>query len=466
MKGKILIVDDDKAHLSMLETLLKSLSQSTECVTDGEDAIREARENPYDVILMDVRMANVSGMEALREIKAFNPSIPIIIMTAYSSVDKAVEAMRLGADDYLTKPLNFDELKLSIERVTKHLQLSLENRELKEQLFSESSFSGIIGSSPAMQAVINTAKIAAPTDATILVSGESGTGKELFAKALHNNSNRKQNRLVSVNCAALNETLLESELFGHEKGAFTGADKRRDGLFLAADKGTIFLDEIGEIPLSMQVKLLRTIQEREIQRVGSDKTIHVDVRIIVATNRSLEEEVKKGHFREDLFYRLNVININVPPLRDRADDVPLLAQRFLNKFTDENNKLIKGFTPMSMDALTKYSWPGNVRELENVIERAIILCMGQYISEKDLPPNILKDYEPEDSIQSQLSGGSKSLDDIEKIALIETLKQTKGNKTEAAKILSITRTTLRNKLKKHNLDLEKILPAVQGQADG
>jgi len=456
MKGKILIVDDDKAHLAMLETLLKSLSQSTECVTDGEDAIREARENPYDVILMDVRMANVSGMEALREIKAFNPSIPIIIMTAYSSVDKAVEAMRLGADDYLTKPLNFEELKLSIERVTKHLQLSLENKELKEQLFSESSFSGIIGSSPAMLEVINTVKIAAPTDATILISGESGTGKELFAKAIHKNSNRKQNRLVSVNCAALNETLLESELFGHEKGAFTGAEKRRDGLFLAADKGTIFLDEIGEIPLSMQVKLLRTIQEREIQRVGSDKTIHIDVRIIVATNRSLEEEVKTGHFREDLFYRLNVINITVPPLRDRTDDVPLLAQRFLNKYTDENNKLIKGFTPMAMDALTKYSWPGNVRELENVIERAIILCMGQYISEKDLPPNILEDYEPEDSIQSQLSGGSKSLEDIEKIALVETLKQTKGNKTEAAKILNITRTTLRNKLKKHNLDLEKI----------
>jgi two-component system response regulator HydG len=453
MKCKILIVDDDKAHLSMLETLLKSLSQSTECVTDGEDAIREARENPYDVILMDVRMANVSGMEALREIKAFNPSIPIIIMTAYSSVDKAVEAMRLGADDYLTKPLNFEELKLSIERATKHLQLSLENKQLKEQLISDNSFSGIIGSSHAMQEVIKTAKIAAPTDATILISGESGTGKELFAKALHNNSNRKQNRLVSVNCAALNETLLESELFGHEKGAFTGAEKRRDGLFLAADKGTIFLDEIGEIPLSMQVKLLRAIQEREIQKVGSDKSIKIDVRIIVATNRSLEEEVKKGHFREDLFYRLNVINIKVPPLRDRGDDVPLLAQRFLNKYTKENDKLIKGFTPMAMDALSKYSWPGNVRELENVIERAIILCMGQYISEKDLPPNILKDYELEDAIQTQLSGGGKSLDDIEKIALIETLKQTKGNKTEAATILNITRTTLRNKLKKHDLDL-------------
>tara|TARA_B100000614_G_scaffold261860_1_gene292975 strand:+ start:1123 stop:2532 length:1410 start_codon:yes stop_codon:yes gene_type:complete len=465
MKGKILIVDDDKAHLSMLETLLKSLFQSTKCVTDGEDAIREAKENPYDVILMDVRMANIGGMEALREIKGFNPSIPIIIMTAYSSVDKAVEAMRLGADDYLTKPLNYEELKLSIERVTKHLQLSSENRQLKEQLYSASGFSGIIGSSPAMQEVINTAKIAAPTDATILITGESGTGKELFAKALHQNSNRKQNRLVSVNCAALNETLLESELFGHEKGAFTGADKRRDGLFLAADKGTIFLDEIGEIPLPMQVKLLRTIQEREIQKVGSDKPVNVDVRIIVATNRSLEEEVKKGHFREDLFYRLNVININVPPLRDRADDVPLLAQRFLNKYTEENNKRIKGFTPMAMDALAKYNWPGNVRELENVIERAIILCMGQYISEKDLPPNILKDYEPEDSIQSQLSGRNRTLDDIEKIALIETLKQTKGNKTEAAKILNITRTTLRNKLKRHNLNLEKIIGAGQNGSD-
>jgi len=457
MKGRILIVDDDASHLSMLETLLKSLSYATECVTDGEDAIREARETPYDLILMDVRMANVGGMEALKEIKAFNPSIPIIIMTAYSSVDKAVEAMRLGADDYLTKPLNFEELKLSIERVTKHLQLSLENDQLKQQLASEGNFSGIIGSSPAMQNVMNTAKIAAPTDATILISGESGTGKELFAKALHNNSKRKQHPLISVNCAALNETLLESELFGHEKGAFTGADKKRNGLFLAADKGTIFLDEIGEIPLSMQVKLLRTIQEREIQRVGSDKPIHIDVRIIVATNRNLEEEVQKGRFREDLFYRLNVINIKVPPLRDRADDVPVLAQRFLNKYSNENKKEIKGFTPMAMDVLTKYNWPGNVRELENVIERAIILCLGRYISEKDLPSNVLKDYEPESSVRSQLSGGGKTLDEIETMALIETLRQTKGNKTEAAKILNITRTTLNNKLKRQNLTLDNIL---------
>jgi two-component system response regulator HydG len=459
MKGRLLIVDDDTAHLSMLETLLKSLSYAIECVQDGVDAIRQVQKMPYDLVLMDVRMANVGGMEALKEIKHLNPAIPVIIMTAYSSVDKAVEAMRLGADDYLTKPLNFEELKLSIERVTKHLQLSLENSQLKAQLLSEGDFSGILGTSPAIKAVIDTAKIAAPTDATILISGESGTGKELFAKAIHKNSKRKENPLISVNCAALSETLLESELFGHEKGAFTGADKPRDGLFISADKGTIFLDEIGEVPLSMQVKLLRVLQEKEIQKVGSDKVKNIDVRVIVATNKDLEKEVEKGAFRQDLFYRLNVINVKVPPLRDRADDIPLLAQKFLNKYAKENKKDIKGFTPMAMDALVKYSWPGNVRELENIIERAIILCLGQYICEKDLPSNVLKDYEPENLVRQQLTVGGKTLDEIESIALIETLRQTKGNKTEAARILNITRTTLNNKLKRHNLDLDKILPA-------
>lgn len=458
MKGRLLIVDDDTAHLSMLETLLKSLSYTIECVKDGSDAIRQVQEIPYDLVLMDVRMANVGGMEALKEIKHFNPAVPVIIMTAYSSVDKAVEAMRLGADDYLTKPLNFEELKLSIERVTQHLQLSLENSQLKEQLLGQGDFSGIIGTSPAIREVIDTAKIAAPTDANILISGESGTGKELFAKAIHTNSKRKEKPLISVNCAALSETLLESELFGHEKGAFTGADKPRDGLFISADKGTIFLDEIGEIPLSMQVKLLRGLQEKEIQKVGSDKVTNIDVRVIVATNKNLEKEVEAGNFRQDLFYRLNVINVKVPPLRHRADDIPLLAQKFLDRYTKENNKEIKGFTPMAMDALVKYGWPGNVRELENIIERAIILCLGQYISEKDLPANVLKDYEPDNVIGHDLSGGGKTLNEIESIALIKTLKQTKGNKTEAAKILNITRTTLNNKLKRHNLDLDKILP--------
>ncbi|WP_457552401.1 sigma-54-dependent transcriptional regulator [Desulfobacula sp.] len=457
MKGKILIVDDDKAHLSMLQTVLKSLNHSIECVTDGEDAIRAAGDNPYDLILMDVRMANVGGMEALEKIKSFNPSIPIVIMTAYSSVDKAVDAMKLGAYDYLTKPLNFEELKITIERAMDHLRLTIENSKLKKKLSSELSFSGIIGSSLSMKKVIAMAKLAAPTGATILISGESGTGKELFAKAIHHNSHQKKNRMVAINCAALNETLLESELFGHEKGSFTGADKRRDGLFLSADKGTIFLDEIGEIPLSMQVKLLRAIQEREIQRVGSDKTISVDVRIIVATNKNLEDEVKKGNFREDLFYRLNVINIKVPSLEERKEDIPLLAQNFLTIFSKKNRKSFKGFTPMAMDALTKYQWPGNVRELENAIERAIILSMGQYISEKDLPLTIMKTYTPENGFLHQISGiGGRSLDEIERIALFETLKQTKGNKTKAAKILHITRTTLNNKCKKYHLKPEDI----------
>ena len=459
MKGNILIVDDDTAHLSMLETVLKSLGHAIDTATDGKDAISGVKNSPYDLVLMDVRMANIDGMEALEKIKQFNPAIPIIIMTAYSSVDKAVEAMKLGAYDYLTKPLNFDDLKLTIQRAMSHLQLTRENADLKKKLSSDSGFSRLIGSSPAMKTVMETARIAAPTDATILITGDSGTGKELFAKAIHDHSNRKTNKLVSINCAALNETLLESELFGHEKGAFTGADKKRDGLFLHGDKGTVFLDEIGDIPPSMQVKLLRTIQEREIQRIGSDRPIRIDVRIIVATNKNLEQEVKEGRFREDLFYRLNVINIRIPPLKKRPDDIPLLAQHFLARFSQKNRKWFKGFTPGAMDAMIKYPWPGNIRELENAVERAVILSMGQYLSEKDLPGNVMKNYRPDDGSSQNLLAelGGKPLDEVEAMALVQTLKQTGGNKTAAAKLLNITRTTLNNKIKKYHLDLDHIL---------
>ena len=458
MKGRILIVDDDTAHLSMLQTVLKSLGHAIDTAMDGKDAIRGVEETPYDLVLMDVRMADVDGMAALETIKTFNPAIPVIIMTAYSSVDKAVEAMKLGAYDYLTKPLNFDDLKLTIERAMSHLHLTRENADLKKRISSETGFSRIIGTSPAMKAVMETARIAAPTDATILITGDSGTGKELFARAIHDQSPRKTNKLVSINCAALNEPLLESELFGHEKGAFTGADKKRDGLFLHADKGTIFLDEIGDIPPSMQAKLLRAIQEREIQRIGSDRPIRIDVRIIVATNKNLEQEVKNGRFREDLFYRLNVIHIRVPALKERPDDIPLLAQHFLTRFSQKNRKRFKGFTPAAMDALIKHSWPGNVREFENAVERAVILSMGQYISEKDLPSDVVKNYRPGQGSQNPFPGlGGKSLDEVETMALIQTLKQTGGNKTEAAKLLNITRTTLNNKIKKYGLDLNQIL---------
>jgi len=436
----------------MLNTVLGSLGHEVEQATDGKEAVTAALKHPYDLILMDVRMSNVDGIEALQQIKEFNPAIPIIIMTAYSSVDKAVAAMKLGAYDYLTKPLNYDELKITLERAMNHLKLSLENRELKKKILSGNSFDDIIGSSPAMERVKETARISAPTDANILITGESGTGKELFAKAIHKTCDRRNHMLVVVNCAALTETLLESELFGHEKGAFTGADKRRDGLFKQADKGSIFLDEIGEMPISMQVKLLRAIQEREIQRVGGDKPIKVDVRIMAATNRNLALEVKNKNFREDLFYRLNVINVEVPPLRERIGDVPLLAQHFLNKYSEKNRKDLKGFTPTAMDALSRYAWPGNVRELENCLERAVILCMGQYISEKELLPSVVENYTSQ--IDSQRPGpaiGRRSLDDVETITIKETLAATKGNKSQAAKILNITRTTLNNKLKKYGI---------------
>ncbi len=453
MKGTILIVDDDLAHLRMLQTVLKSLGHKVETATDGSEAIIMAKEKPCDLILMDVRMANVDGIEALRRIKEFNPALPIIIMTAYSSVDTAVEAMKLGAYDYLTKPLNFEEMKLIIERAMEHLQLKLENRLLKEQVASGNSFAEIIGSSNAMQKVLDMAHIVAPTEATVLITGESGTGKELFAKAIHTTSERKRGPLVTVNCAALTETLLESELFGHEKGTFTGADRQRNGRFMQANKGTIFLDEVGEIPLTMQAKILRTIQEREIQRLGSDEVLHVDVRIVAATNRNLEEEVQNGRFREDLFYRLNVMNIHIPPLRRRPEDIPLLAQHFLQKYVQKNRKDLKGITPAAMELLSHGSWPGNVRELENVIERAVILTMSPYISEKDLPLTLTAPQVPASDSTSSGGLGGKSLEEIESRAIKETLEQTEGNKSEAAKLLNITRTTLNNKLKKYNISL-------------
>ena len=392
MTASILIVDDDKGHLSMLKTILAGWGHAVEGVEDGGNAIDKVRETPYDAVLMDVRMARVSGIEALGKIKEINPAIPVIIMTAYSSVDTAVEAMKLGAYDYLTKPLNFDELRLVLERSLEHMQLRKENQTLKERISEDASLTNIIGKSPPMHDLLEMVKTVAATEATILISGESGTGKELIAKAIHANSNRRKHNLVTVNCAAITDTLLESELFGHEKGAFTGADKRREGRFMQANGGSIFLDEIGEIPLPMQAKLLRAIQEREIQRVGSDQVLKVDVRIVAATNRDLLSEVEKGTFREDLYYRLNVVNLRTPSLKKRMEDIPLLAGFFLTRFAELNRKPIKGFTPLAMDMLVKYQWPGNVRELENAVERAVILAAGEFVAEKDLPPTVTRHF--------------------------------------------------------------------------
>jgi two-component system response regulator HydG len=457
MGADILVVDDDKAHLSMLCTIISGWGHKPFGVEDGSDAIQSVAENPYDAILMDVRMAKVGGIEALSRIKEINPSIPVIIMTAYSSVDTAVEAMKIGAYDYLTKPLNFDELKLTLERALEHMNLIEENKNLKERISKEGA-AGIIGRSEPVKKLLEMVKTVAETEATVLILGESGTGKELFAKAIHSESNRKNAKLVTVNCAALTDTLLESELFGHEKGSFTGADKKRDGRFVQADHGTLFLDEVGEIPMPMQSKLLRALQEGEIQRVGSDEILKVDVRIIAATNRDLQEEARKGSFREDLYYRLNVVSLKIPALADRREDIPLLASFFLSKFAERNRKKIKGFTPGAMDKLNHYKWPGNVRELENAVERAVILTAGEYISEKDLPPTIVDGFEDnkkpavEAGIEASSHVGGKPLYEIEKIAIRETLAETGWNKSEAARILNITRTTLDNKIKKYGIE--------------
>jgi len=457
MNGSILIVDDDKGHLAMLTTILTGWGYATHGVEDGADAIACVREQPYDAILMDVRMAKVGGIEALQRIKEINPAIPVIIMTAYSSVDTAVEAMKLGAYDYLTKPLNFDDLKFTLERSLEHMALARENRSLKQQLSSDATLGNIIGTSKVMRELIDTVRTVSATEATVLITGESGTGKELIARAIHANSPRKEGPLVTVNCAAITDTLLESELFGHEKGAFTGADKKRDGRFMQAHKGSIFLDEVGEIPLHMQAKLLRAIQEREVQRVGSDKPVKVDVRIIAATNRDLQEDVRNGKFREDLYYRLDVVNLRVPALNERKEDIPLLAKHFLERFAEKNRRKMKGFTPAAMDMLIRYPWPGNVRELENALERAVILSLGDYITERELPPGVVEHNKGE--LEECLPGAGLAgmpLEEVEKAAIIQTMQETGGNKSEAAKILQITRTTLNNKIRKYGIATDRI----------
>ncbi len=452
-KATVLVVDDDEGHLSVVKTVIKSWGYDVEGADDGTKAIEKAKERPFGLIVMDVRMAEMSGIEALKVIKEYNPAIPILIMTAYSSVESAVEALKAGAYDYLTKPLDFDVLKLTLERALDHTSLRVENLELKKKLRSSHDLANIIGKSQPMKELIEMVAMVAPSEATALITGESGTGKELIARSIHYNSGRKEGPLVTVNCAALTETLLESELFGHEKGAFTGADRRREGRFMQADKGTIFLDEIGEMSSVMQAKLLRVIQDREIQRVGSDFTLKVDVRILAATNRDLQEDVSAGRFREDLYYRLNVVTLRVPPLRERVEDIPLLAQHFLETYARKNKKRMKGLTPLAMDMFLKYDWPGNVRELENAVERAVILGPGDYITEKELPLSITKAYPHAEEIDRPptVSKEPQSLQEAEKEAVLTALKASGGNKSETARVLGITRKTLHKKLQKYGM---------------
>jgi len=444
----ILVVDDDLAHRMMLKKLLGGWGYEVYEADDGAVAIEKVRQTSFDLILMDIRMLNISGIEALEQIKIINPAIPVIIMTAYASVETAVTALKKGAYDYLTKPLDFDELKIAIGRATEHNRLKKENEYLKIRLGEQFDRQNLIGQSPSMIKLLDTIAQVAATEATILITGESGTGKEVIANAIHYNSFRKDAPFIKINCAALTETLLESELFGHEKGAFTGADRRREGKFLQAEGGSLFLDEVSEMSPAMQVKLLRVLQERELTRVGGAEVIKVNVRLIAASNKDLKKEMEKGRFREDLFYRLNVVGLNVPPLRERKEDIPMLAQHFLQQFVVQNSKKIKGLTPQAMEKLLKYSWPGNIRELMNAIERAVVLSRKEYLDAEELVL-MMADNSVDVKTTQNRSLENSPLEEVEKMTILEAINACSGNKSEAARRLGITRKTLRKKLEKY-----------------
>ena len=448
MTRDILIADDDDAHRIMLTTLLTGWGYRTFEADDGSTAIEMVKKRPFDLILMDIRMVKVSGLEALEAIKGINPSIPVIVVTAYSSVETAIDAMKKGAYEYLTKPLDFEEMRMKMEQAMDHSRLKQENLLLRELIGERFDTRNIIGKSPVMVRLLETTSKAAASDATVLVTGESGSGKEVIAGAVHFNSSRRDNPFIKLNCAAISEGLLESELFGHEKGAFTGAIRRREGRFIQASHGTLFLDEISEMSMGMQAKLLRVIQEKELNRVGGEEVLTVDVRLIAATNRDLLSEVQKGNFREDLYYRLNVITLKVPPLRHRREDIPLLAEHFLRLFCERNSKEVKGFTPQAMDRMIRYGWPGNIRELMNTIESAVVLSGSEYLTEDILP--FIPEPLPEPATPADFPT-DLPLGEVERSTILKTLEISGGNKSEASRKLGITRATLHKKLKKYGV---------------
>ncbi len=449
--AELLVVDDDHAHRTMLKTLLSGWGYPVFEADDGTSAIAAVERRSFDLVLMDIRMLQMSGLEALPDIRKRDPRIPVVIMTAYSSVDTAVEALKAGAYDYLTKPLDFEKLRLTIDRAVERSRLEAENRLLKSRLAERFERDQIIGNSAAMSRVLDRIAQVAPSDATVLITGESGTGKELVANAVHFNSPRRDGPFVKINCAALTETLLDSELFGHERGAFTGADRRKDGQFLLAHKGSIFLDEVSEMSLPMQAKLLRVLQEKEFSRVGGEAVITVDVRVIAASNRGLVDAVADHTFREDLFYRLNVVAIPVPTLAERREDIGLLAEAFLRRFSEKNGKPIEGFTREAVNRLVRHPWPGNVRELMNAVESAVVLTRTALIDVSDLPTVLQEEGRGgvnKEALDEALEG--MTLEAVEKAVILKRLEATGGNKSECARRLGITRKTLHNKLKQYH----------------
>ena len=451
MTAKILVVDDDASHRTMLRAVLSSEGYQVQEADDGDTACSALEKDLFDLVLMDLRMKRMHGDAAQEKMAHISPGTPVIIMTAYGSVRSAVKALKAGAQDYLTKPIDIDEMKMLVAKALHHRKLEEENLNLKERLDAQFDFGSIIGRSPSMRELFETLGLVAPSEATVLIQGESGTGKELVANAIHHNSPRKDRPFVKVNCAALPETLLENELFGHEKGAYTGANGPKKGRFQLADQGTLFLDEIAEMAPATQAKILRVLQEREFEPVGGSRTIHVDTRIISATNRNLENEITAGRFREDLYYRLNVVAIKVPPLRNRSVDIPVLADFFLNRYARKNHRKLKGLHPRAMDLLLRHSWPGNVRELENVIERAVIMARGDMVNPEHFPSTLKGRHSQEAAGEPVLASG-RSLKEVEKEMIIKTLEDMGGNRTRTAEVLGISRRTLQLKLKEDGIN--------------
>lgn len=454
-KGRVLVVDDEANARTALCELLRGEGYAVETAADGFKALGKIAEFEPEVVLTDLKMPGMDGVELLEKLRAQDEAACVIVMTAFGAVESAVSAMKEGAADYLTKPLNMTELTLVLDREFDRLRLRRETGTLRARLAERYSFENIIGSSPAMQEVFKTVAQVATSRASVLITGESGTGKELIAAAIHQRSPRAKGPFVKLHCAALAETLLESELFGHERGSFTGAAGRREGRFFQASGGTLFLDEIGEVSPGVQVKLLRFLQEHEFERVGGNETVWVDVRVIAATNRDLKAAVSEGRFREDLYYRLNVITLQMPALRDRLSDVPLLASHFLKKYVAENEKVIDGFSEDALLRLSGYNWPGNVRELENVIERAVVLASGTRITGTELPPHLFPNRE---------GGGimipGSTLDDIERHAILHTLEATGGSTSRAAEMLGISVRKIQYKLHEYQSAPKGGAPAV------
>ena len=452
---KILVVDDDTDVLEVISDILGQAEYEVDQAKDGREAVQRVENDFYDLVITDLNLPCVDGMKVLEYVIDQSPGTMCIIITGYGTIKSSVEAIKKGAFDYISKPIKSDEILLVVEKALKFRQLERENTLLKQQLHKKYQFDNFIGDSNPIQKVFELIERVADTDSTVLITGESGTGKELIAKAIHYNSYRRDKPLVVINCGAIPEELLESELFGHEKGAFTGAHKMRVGRFEMANGGTIFLDEIGDMSPNLQVKLLRVLQEQRFERVGGTRTLEIDVRIIAATNKNLINAVNKNRFRQDLYYRLNVIPIKVPPLRMRKSDIPLLVEFFVSKFNKQKQKHIVGFTQQAMNCLMEYSWPGNVRELENLVERLVILASDNKIDLDDVPDSIKGKGDKVESIEVKIPKDGivfeHAVEEYEKKLILQALSETNWVKTKAAKLLNINRTTLIEKMKKKNL---------------